>query len=68
MQNDKEEKGDGLVVVLSDGNELARLEDVQHNRNYLKRVKMLSQTGTEILEKIQNIDDEESEVTQVEVA
>lgn len=67
LQHDEEEKGDGWVVVLSDGNELARLEDVQHNRNYSKRVEMLNQMGTEILEKIQNNNDEESEVAQVKV-
>ena len=55
QHNDEEEKGDGWVAVLLNDNELARLEDVQHNKNSANREAMLEEMGNNVLEEIKKV-------------
>ena len=46
LKHCEKEDGCGWVCIKdTDGNELARSDDVQHNRNYDKRDKMLEDLG-----------------------
>lgn len=52
LRHDEKEEGDGWVSIIYDGNEIARTDDVQHNRNYNKRDLIFSDMKAEVLEQV----------------
>jgi hypothetical protein len=41
LQHDEKEKGEGWVSVTIEGKEIARFDDMQHNRRYYDREDMV---------------------------